>query len=142
MKKVLFVCVHNSGRSQMAEAFFNHYAFGKAKASSAGTAPAIHVDRTVVAAMKELGIDISSNRPKMLTPEMMEGVDKAITMGCGVEGVCPATFVPSEDWHLEDPEGKPIEKVREIRDEIEVKVKTLIQQIPGKRGENVATAVR
>ncbi len=92
--------------------------------------------------MKELGIDISSNRSKLLTPEMMEGVDKAVTMGCGVEGVCPATFVPSEDWHLEDPEGKPIEKVREIRDEIEAKVKTLIQEILGKRGENVATAIR
>jgi arsenate reductase len=141
MKKVLFVCIHNSGRSQMAEAFFNRYASGKAKATSAGTAPAIHVDRTVVAVMKELGIDISSNRPKMLTPEMMEGVDKAVTMGCGVEGVCPVTFVPSEDWHLEDPEGKSIEKVREIRDEIEAKVKKLIQEILGKRGENVATAI-
>jgi protein-tyrosine-phosphatase len=142
MKKVLFVCVHNSGRSQMAEAFFNYYASGKATAISAGTAPAIHVDRTVVAAVKELGIDISSNRPKMLTPEMMEGVDRAITVGCGMEGVCPATFVPTEDWHLEDPEGKSIEKVREIRDEIEAKVKTLIQEILGKRGGNVATAIR
>jgi arsenate reductase (thioredoxin) len=142
MKKVLFVCVHNSGRSQMAEAFFNHYASGKATAISAGIQPASHVDRTVVEAMKELGIDISSNRSKLLTPEMMEGVDRAITMGCGVEGVCPATFVPGEDWHLEDPEGKPIEKVREIRDEIEAKVKTLIQEILGKRGENVATAIR
>ena len=142
MKKVLFVCVHNSGRSQMAEAFFNYYASGKATATSAGTQPASHVDRTVVAAMKEIGIDISSNRSKLLTPEMMEGVDKAITMGCGVEGVCPATFVPSEDWHLEDPEGKPIEKVREIRDEIEAKVKTLIREILGKRGEHVATAIR
>ena len=142
MKKVLFICVHNSGRSQMAEAFFNYFASGKATAMSAGTQPSSHVDRTVVAAMKELGIDISSNRAKLLTPEMMEGVDKAVTMGCGVEGVCPATFVPSEDWHLEDPEGEPIEKVREIRDEIEAKVKTLIQEILGKRGGNVATAIR
>jgi arsenate reductase len=142
MKKVLFVCIHNSGRSQMAEAFFNRFASGKATAISAGIQPAIHIDRTVVAAMKELGIDISSNLPKMLTPEMMEGVDKVITMGCGVEGVCPATFVPSEDWHLEDPEGRSIEEVREIRDEIEAKVKTLIQEILGKRGKNVATAIR
>jgi protein-tyrosine-phosphatase len=142
MKKVLFVCVHNSGRSQMAEAFFNYYASGKARAISAGTQPASHVDRTVVEAMKELGIDISSNRSKLLTSEMMEGIDKAITMGCGVEGVCPATFVHSEDWHLEDPEGKPIEKVREVRDEIEAKVKTLIQEVIGKRGEHVATAIR
>jgi arsenate reductase (thioredoxin) len=142
MKKVLFVCVHNSGRSQMAEAFFNYYASGKATAISAGTQPASHIDRTVAEAMKELGIDISSNRSKLLTPEMMEGVDKAVTMGCGVEGVCPVTFVPSEDWHLEDPEGKPIEKVREIRDEIEANVKTLIRKILGKRGEHVATAIR
>jgi protein-tyrosine-phosphatase len=142
MKKVLFACVHNSGRSQMAEAFFNHYAFGKAVAKSAGIQPASHVDRTVVEAMKELGIDISSNRSKLLTREMMEGVDKTVTMGCGLEGVCPATFVTSKDWHLEDPEGKPIEEVREIRDEIEVKVKTLIQEILGKRGEHVATAIR
>jgi protein-tyrosine-phosphatase len=142
MKKVLFVCVHNAGRSQIAEAFFNYYASGKATAISAGTQPASHVDRTVMEAMKELGIDISSNRSKLLTPEMIEDVDKIVTLGCGVEGVCPATFVPSEDWHLEDPEGKPIEKVREIRDEIEAKVKTLIQEILGKRGENVATAIR
>jgi protein-tyrosine-phosphatase len=141
MKKVLFVCVHNSGRSQMAEAFFNYYTSGKATAISAGIQPASHVDHTVVEAMKELGIDISSNRSKLLTPEMMEGVDKAVTMGCGVEGVCPATFVPSEDWQLEDPEGKPIEKVREIRDETEARVKILIQEILGKRGEHVATAI-
>ncbi len=141
MKRVLFVCVHNAGRSQIAEAFFNYYASGKATAISAGTQPASHVDRTVMEAMKELGIDISSNRSKLLTPEMIEDVDKIVTLGCGVEGVCPATFVPSEDWHLEDPEGKPIEKVREIRDEIEAKVKTLIQEILGKRGEHVATAI-
>lgn len=121
MKKVLFVCVHNSGRSQMAEAFFNYYASGKATATSAGTQPASHVDRTVVATMKEIGIDISSNRSKLLTPEMLLGVDKAITVGCGVEGLCPATFVPSEDWHLEDPEGKPIEKVRKSGTKLRLK---------------------
>src|SRR4030042_1785892 len=141
MKKVLFVCVQNLGRSQRAEAFFNYYASGKATARSTGIQPASHVDHTVVEAMKELGIDISSNRSKLLTPEMMEGVDKAVTMGCGVEGVCPATFVPSEDWQLEDPEGKPMEKVREIRDEIEARVKILIQEILGKRGEHVGTAI-
>jgi protein-tyrosine-phosphatase len=129
MKKILFVCIHNSGRSQMAEAFFNHYAKGKAQAFSAGTHYASHIDPTVVEAMGERGIDISSKRPKMLTLEMLGVADKVITMGCGAEGVCPATFVPTEDWQLEDPEGKPIEQVRAIRDEIEAKVGTLIEEI-------------
>ena len=129
MKKVLFVCVHNSGRSQMAEALFNHYAAGKAQASSAGTRPASHVDLNVSKAMREVGIDISSQRPKMLTSEMVDDADKVVTMGCGVEGICPATFVATEEWQIEDPKGKPIEKVREIRKEIEAKVKKLIEQI-------------
>jgi arsenate reductase (thioredoxin) len=129
MKKILFVCVHNAGRSQMAEAFFNHYAKGKAQAFSAGTQPASHTNRTVLQAMKEIGIDISAQRPKMLTLKMLENADKVISMGCGVEGVCPATFVPTEDWQLEDPEGKPIEQVRGIRDEIEAKVKRLLEEI-------------
>jgi len=129
MKKILFVCVHNADRSQMAEAFFNHYAEGKAQAFSAGTHYASHIDPTVVEAMAERGIDISSKRPKMLTLEMLGVADKVISMGCGVEGVCPATYVPTEDWQLEDPEGKPIEQVRAIRDEIEAKVRTLIEEI-------------
>jgi arsenate reductase len=129
MKKILFVCVHNAGRSQMAESFFNHYAKGKAQAFSAGTHYASRIDPIVVQAMAERGIDISNKRPKMLTLEMLGVADKVISMGCGVEGVCPATFVPTEDWQLEDPEGKPIEQVRAIRDEIEAKVKTLIEEI-------------
>ena len=129
MKKILFVCVHNAGRSQIAEAFFNHYAKGKAQAFSAGTHYASRIDPIVVEAMAERGIDISSKRPKMLTLEMLGVADKVISMGCGVEGVCPATYVPTEDWQLEDPEGKPIEQVRAIRDEIEAKVKTLIEEI-------------
>jgi arsenate reductase len=129
MKKILFVCVHNAGRSQMAEAFFNHYAKSKGQAFSAGTHYASRIDPTVVEAMAERGIDISNKRPKMLTLEMLGVADKVISMGCGVEGVCPATFVPTEDWQLEDPEGKPIEQVRAIRDEIEIKVKTLIEEI-------------
>jgi protein-tyrosine-phosphatase len=129
MKKILFVCVHNAGRSQMAEAFFNHYAKGKAQAFSAGTKPASHTDRTVLQAMKEIGIDISAQRPKMLTLKILEGADRVISMGCGDEGVCPATFVPTEDWQLEDPEGKPVEHVSAIRDEIETKVKKLIEEM-------------
>jgi protein-tyrosine-phosphatase len=133
MKKVLFVCVHNSGRSQMAEAFFEHYAAGKAEVFSAGTRPASHVDQTVVKTMREIGIDISSKRPKALTSEMLDSANRVITMGCSVEGVCPAAMVPTEDWQLEDPEGKPIEKVREIRNEIEAKVKTLLEGMLPKR---------
>jgi arsenate reductase len=129
MKKILFVCVHNAGRSQIAEAFFNHYAKGKAQAFSAGTHYASRINPIVVEAMGERGIDISNKRPKMLTLEMLGVADKVISMGCGVEGVCPATFVPTEDWQLEDPEGKPIEQVRAIRDEIEAKVRTLIEEI-------------
>lgn len=129
MKKALFVCVHNSGRSQIAEAFFNHLAEGKAVASSAGTKPAHRVNPTVIEAMREVGVDISKQTPKPLTLEMLESADRVITMGCGVEGVCPATFVPTEEWQLEDPEGKPVEKVREIRDEIEAKVRNLIEEM-------------
>lgn len=129
MKTVLFVCVGNAGRSQMAEAFFNQLAKGEAQAISAGTAPASAVSRTVVAAMKEVGIDISKNKPKALTPEMMDQADRVVTMGCGVEKMCPATWVPTEDWGLEDPKDKPIEKVREIRDEIETRIIKLLEEI-------------
>jgi arsenate reductase (thioredoxin) len=83
----------------------------------------------VMEAMKERGIDISQRRPKLLTTEMVQNADRVITMGCGVEEACPVVFVPVEDWQLEDPEGKPIQKVREIRDEIEAKVKKLVEEI-------------
>jgi arsenate reductase len=128
MKRVLFVCVHNAGRSQMAEAFFNKMAKGKAKGFSAGTQPADKVNPVVVEAMREVGIDIRRKRPKILTLEMMEGVDRVITMGCGAEGVCPASFVPTEDWQLDDPEGKPIEQVRQIRDEVKTRVEKLLKE--------------
>ena len=123
------MCVHNSGRSQMAEAMFNHYAMGKAHAYSAGTRPASNMNHIVIEAMNEMGLDISKQQPKMLTPELIDNVDMVVSMGCGVENVCPATFVPTDDWGLEDPEGKPIQKVREIRDEIEAKVKALIEEL-------------
>ena len=117
----------------MAEAFFNRYTAGKAKAFSAGTQPATQVDSTVIKAMKEVGVDLSAQGPKLLTPQMVDAADKVITMGCGVEDVCPATWVPTEDWQLEDPEGKPIEKVRDIRDDIKTKVKKLIEEIQQER---------
>jgi protein-tyrosine-phosphatase len=129
MKKILFVCVHNAGRSQMAEALFNQMAKGKAKGFSAGTQPADKVNPVVVEAMHEVGIDISHRKPKLLTLEMLEDVDQVITMGCGVEGVCPASFVPTEDWQLEDPEGKPIAQVRQIRDEVKARVEGLIREL-------------
>jgi protein-tyrosine-phosphatase len=130
MKKVLFICVHNSGRSQMAEAFFNRMANGKAVAISAGTEPGSGVNPVVVRAMREVGIDISDKMPKLLTMEMVESSDLAITMGCMDEAKsCPAVFVPSEDWGLTDPHGKPIEEVRPIRDEIKRRVEALIKRL-------------
>ena len=131
MSRVLFVCAHNSGRSQMAEAFFNKLAEGKASAYSAGIQPVGEVNPVVVEVMKEVGIDISRNKPKALTIDMIEKADKMITMGCGTEAeaVCPASFVETEDWALEDPHGKPIEEVRKIRDEIKERVNELINQL-------------
>ncbi len=111
----------------MAEAFFNQMAKGKAEAISAGSQPGDKVNPTVVEAMRELQIDISPNQPKLLTPGMMEGIALAITMGC--ENACPYTTAETRDWDLEDPEGKPIEQVRKIRDEIKSKVQELIQTL-------------
>ena len=129
LPNVLFVCVHNAGRSQMAEAFFNRLARGKARALSAGTAPADAVDPTVVEAIREVGIDISGSKPKALTPEMVQQADVVVSMGCGVEGVCPATFVETEDWGLKDPRDKPLPEVRRIRDEIRARVTELLKRI-------------
>ena len=130
MKKVVFVCVENAGRSQMAEAFANHYGKGKLIASSAGVMLADKVNPVVVEAMREKGIDISLNKPKLLTTEMAEGADKIITMGCSVEKICPAPLLKNViDWDLEDPKGKPLEKVREIRDETEKRVLKLIAEL-------------
>ena len=129
MKTVLFICVHNSGRSQMAEALFNQVAKGKAQAYSAGTQPADKVNPVVIEAMREIGIDISGNKPKALTMDMVEKADRVITMGCGAEAVCPASFVETEDWALEDPKEKSLEQVRKIRDEIKSRVTTLVEEL-------------
>jgi protein-tyrosine-phosphatase len=125
--RLLFVCVGNAGRSQIAEAFAKKYGMD---ASSAGTLPASEVNPVVVQVMNELGIDISSAKPKMLTGEMVEEADLVVTMGCSVEEVCPAPMIARMqkkllDWNLEDPKGKSIERVRQIRDEIEHKVAEL-----------------
>jgi len=130
-KTVLFVCVHNSGRSQMAESFFNKLASGKAQAISAGTQPADSVNPVVVEAMKEVGMDISGNKPRALTMDMVEKANRMITMGCGADAgaVCPASFIETEDWALDDPYNKSIEQVREIRDEIKKRVIVLIEEV-------------
>ncbi len=126
-EKVIFICIHNSGRSQMAEAFFNRMVQGKAKAVSAGSQPAEKVNPIVIEAMKEVGIDIGRNKPKLLTPDMLDGIDLAITMGC--EDACPYTTAETRDWELEDPKDKNIEQVRKIRNEIETRVRNLVKEV-------------
>jgi arsenate reductase len=127
LKKILFVCVENAGRSQMAEAFANKYGKDKVIASSAGNKPAERVNPVVVDVLKEKGIDISANKPKLITFQMAQESDLIVTMGCNDQGICPGPFFkPTIEWHLEDPKGKPIEKVREIRDQIEHQVQDLI----------------
>ncbi|MBI3946528.1 MAG: hypothetical protein HY321_11460 [Armatimonadetes bacterium] len=129
VKKVLFVCVHNSGRSKMAEAFLNQMAAGRGiTALSAGTQPGDAVNPTVVAAMREVGIDLSGEQPRRLTPEMGRSADRVITMGCGVADSCPAGFLISEDWGLDDPKDQPLAKVRAIRDQIRERVAALIAE--------------
>jgi arsenate reductase len=113
----------------MAEAFFNRLAKGKAQAYSAGTQPADKLNPVIVEAMREVGIDISGNKTKALTIDMAEKANRVITMGCGVEEACPATFVETEDWALEDPEGKSLEQVRKIRDEIKSRVTKLLNEL-------------
>jgi protein-tyrosine-phosphatase len=128
-KFVLFVCVGNSGRSQMAEAFFNAKAPEGFFAISAGTKPEKEVNPLVVEVMREKGIDISSKKPKGVEEWMFRDAFKIIIMGCGDDS-CPAVFLKKvEDWHLEDPKGKPIEEIRRIRDEIEEKVDNLIRSL-------------
>ncbi len=129
MKRVLFVCVHNAGRSQMAEALFNHLADGRAVAESAGSLLADRVNPIATEVMREIGIDISGATPKVITQEMVDRADLAFTMGCAIDEACPAQFIPADDWGLEDPSGQPIEKVRQIRDQIETKVRELLGRL-------------
>lgn len=126
---VLFVCVHNAGRSRMAEAFFNQMAGGRFRAVSAGTQPAEHPHPEVVQAMKEVDIELPSTPGVLLTQEMADAATRIVGMGCAVEEACPALRVPLEDWALEDPKGKSPEEVAEIRDTIELKVRNLLGQL-------------
>lgn len=128
MPNVLFLCVHNAGRSQMALGWFNHLASGRAVAWSGGSEPADHVNPAAVAAMAEVGIDITGEYPKRWTDEIVSAADVVITMGCG--DTCP--FYPGtryEDWDLEDPAGQGVDAVRPIRDEIERRVRGLLASL-------------
>ena len=129
MKTVLFVCVHNSGRSQMAEAIFNRLAGGKACAISAGTRPTKEVNAVVAKAMLEAGLDISRNRPKLLTSAMLDEADRMISIGCINSEACLARLVTTKDWGLLDPERKSLEEVIQIRDEIRGRVSKLLDEV-------------
>ena len=125
---VLFVCVHNAGRSQMAAGFLSHLAGDTVEVRSAGSAPADSINSAAVEAMAELGIDISAQSPKILTPDAVETSDVVITMGCG--DACPVfPGVSYRDWALPDPAGKGVEAVRPIRDQIKVLVEDLIAEL-------------
>lgn len=127
-KTVLFVCVQNAGRSQMAEGFFKKYSPKGYETISAGTVPTSQINPLVVKVMKEVGIDISKQKPKDLSEDMMRNATAIVNMGCMDDKFCPALFVPKViDWGIEDPKDKSIEKVREIRDEIEKKVLEIIE---------------
>jgi len=128
VSNVLFVCIQNAGRSQMAQALFERVAGGRHEGRSAGSRPAAHVHPEVVEAMRELGIDVSTNRPHKLDGADMEWADIVVTMGCGDE--CP--FIPGKqyiDWELTDPAGQPMEVVRAVRDEISVRVGELAAEL-------------
>ncbi|MEU9588448.1 arsenate reductase ArsC [Streptomyces sp. NPDC048193] len=128
VSSVLFVCVHNAGRSQMAAAFLTHLAGDRVQVRSAGSAPAATVDPTVVVAMAEVGIDIAAEVPKALTTDAVQASDIVITMGCG--DTCPV--FPGKrylDWELPDPAGQGVEAVRPIRDEIEKRIRGLVDEI-------------
>jgi arsenate reductase (thioredoxin) len=126
MKYVLFVCNHNAGRSQMAQAFFERHAPDDVRAESAGDDPARQIWPEVREAMREVGIDLSGRRPRKLLPEMQVHADWAVTLACGAR--CPYVPTTVEDWDIPDPAGKPLEEVRVIRDQVEARVKQLIEE--------------
>ena len=128
MATALFVCLHNAGRSQMSQALFERAAEGRHRALSAGTTPGERVHPEVVEVMRELGIDLADRIPKALTTELAEQADVVVTMGCG--DVCP--YIPGKrylDWDLEDPKGRPVDEVRATRDEIDRRVRELVEEL-------------
>jgi protein-tyrosine-phosphatase len=129
-KSILFVCVENAGRSQIAEGFFNKYAPKGYEAISAGTKPISQINPIAVEVMRETDIDISNQKSKELTEDMIRNSSNIVNMGCMEKESCPTLFLQNLlDWNIEDPKGKPIEKVREIRDEIDQRVKELVASI-------------
>jgi arsenate reductase (thioredoxin) len=128
MATALFVCLHNAGRSQMSQALFERAAEGRHSALSAGTTPADRVHPEVVEVMRELGIDLAEREPRLLTRELAEQADVVVTMGCGDE--CP--YIPGRrylDWDLEDPKGRPLDEVRATRDDIDRRVRELVEEL-------------
>jgi arsenate reductase (thioredoxin) len=126
MASVLFVCLHNAGRSQMSQALFERAAAGRHTARSAGTTPAEHVHPEVVEVMRELDIDLASRVPQLLTYELAEQADIVVTMGCG--DACPYVPAPVEEWDIPDPATRPLQEVRAIRDIVEESVRTLLAE--------------
>jgi protein-tyrosine-phosphatase len=126
--EVLFVCVHNAGRSQMAAALLDHYAQGTVRVRSAGSTPAAEINPAVVQAMAEVGLDLSKEFPKPLTDDAVRSADAVVTMGCG--DACPIYLGKRYlDWELPDPAGRPLEEVRAIRDEIDRRVRALVSEL-------------
>jgi arsenate reductase len=128
MATALFVCLHNAGRSQMSQALFERAAEGRHRALSAGTTPADRVHPEVVEVMRELGIDLAEREPRLLTRELAEQADVVVTMGCGDE--CP--YIPGRrylDWDLEDPKDRPLDEVRATRDDIDRRVRELVEEL-------------
>ena len=129
-KNILFVCVENAGRSQMAEAFFKKYAKNQFHVISAGTSPSSHLNPVVVSVMNELGIDLENQKPQLLSSSMIEDSNKTVNMGCMDKESCPSLFVKDvDDWNIEDTKGKSIEDVRKIRDQIKNDVLNLLNSI-------------
>ena len=128
MASVLFVCLHNAGRSQMSQALFERAAGGRHRALSAGTTPAERVHPEAVEVMREAGIDLEGRKPQKLTRELAEEADVVVTMGCGDE--CP--YIPGKryiDWELDDPKGRPVDEVRTTRDDIAARVEALVREL-------------
>ena len=129
-KNVLFVCVENAGRSQMAEAFFKKFAKNRFNVISAGTSPSSNLNPIVVSVMEEIGIDLKNQNPQLLSSSMIENSNKTVNMGCKDKESCPSLFVKDvENWNIDDPKGKSIEDVRKIRDQIEKDVLNLLDSL-------------